>query len=215
VTTTLYRLYARSGTLLYIGIANRVLRRLSEHAREKPWWGEVANITFETHPDRQAAENAERAAIQSEQPRYNIVHSTLVVAPQPIAALEWHCEVCDLPIADDRGHIWIDLTDIYRAEEQDRETESRDTLRCYKISELPDVVHWHAHHNACDPEPNSNSYDIAIERIRTITDLLAWTAHLIESKRWLPITDWDRMLTTAAAQMAGLERSKVVHIRAI
>lgn len=72
--TSLYRLFDADGQLLYIGIALDTVRRLDEHANDKPWWGEVATVTLEHYPGRVEAQEAERAAIQDEHPAYNICH---------------------------------------------------------------------------------------------------------------------------------------------
>lgn len=37
----LYRLYNADKELLYIGVTNGLDLRFYEHARSKPWWGEV------------------------------------------------------------------------------------------------------------------------------------------------------------------------------
>lgn len=73
--TSLYRLRDTSGRLLYVGIAGNPGRRFEQHAGDKPWWGQVASITLEHHPDRGAALDAERHAIQTEAPAYNVIHN--------------------------------------------------------------------------------------------------------------------------------------------
>lgn len=40
-TVSLYRFFSRSNELLYIGITNRIPRRLDEHGDDKPWYLEV------------------------------------------------------------------------------------------------------------------------------------------------------------------------------
>lgn len=77
--TSVYRLRNRDGVLLYVGIAGNPGRRFEQHAGEKPWWGEVASIDLEHHPDRETAAAAEMRAIKAERPRYNIVGNRLVV----------------------------------------------------------------------------------------------------------------------------------------
>lgn len=69
----LYRLYNRAGFLLYVGITDNVFRRWKEHSRDKPWWSEVHKFTQDWFPDRAAVEAAERHAISSERPLYNVV----------------------------------------------------------------------------------------------------------------------------------------------
>ncbi len=70
--TTLYRLFDKSGALLYIGISDRALRRLAEHEADKPWWPDVCSATFENYGHREDAEEAETRFIRSERPVYNV-----------------------------------------------------------------------------------------------------------------------------------------------
>lgn len=72
--TTLYRLFDADGALLYIGIAGNPGRRFGQHGTNKTWWSQVATITLEHHPTRDAADAAERAAILAEQPLHNVAH---------------------------------------------------------------------------------------------------------------------------------------------
>ncbi len=76
--TTVYRLRDKSGVLLYVGIAGNPGRRFEQHAGEKPWWGEVANIDLTHFPTREDAASAEMEVIKAERPRYNIVGNRLV-----------------------------------------------------------------------------------------------------------------------------------------
>jgi hypothetical protein len=69
----LYRLYDKAGELLYIGITSRQWpARAQQHASSKPWWPQVAAMTFEELPSPEEALVAERRAIATEKPRYNI-----------------------------------------------------------------------------------------------------------------------------------------------
>lgn len=77
----LYRFYDRTSQLLYIGITRDPSSRWSQHRGDKPWWLEVRRIEIESLPDRATALKAERLAIQSEMPRYNVVHNRRTPAP--------------------------------------------------------------------------------------------------------------------------------------
>ena len=68
----LYRFFDASGNLLYVGITCNPSGRFSDH-RTKNWWRDVANITLEHADSRNELEQLEIAAIQSENPRYNII----------------------------------------------------------------------------------------------------------------------------------------------
>lgn len=71
----LYRFFGSEGELLYVGISLHPFARMSQHRGDKSWWGEVASTTIERFPSRPAVLEAEREAIKSERPRYNIVHA--------------------------------------------------------------------------------------------------------------------------------------------
>jgi len=73
---SLYRLYDVDDHLLYVGISQNFAQRWSQHAGLKPWWADVARTTVEHFPDRSEALAAEREAIRSEQPIYNLTHNT-------------------------------------------------------------------------------------------------------------------------------------------
>lgn len=74
-STALYRLEDANGALLYVGISDDPLRRWGEHAGDKPWWPDVAHLSFEWHPSRTDALLEEARAIKAEQPQYNIQHN--------------------------------------------------------------------------------------------------------------------------------------------
>jgi prevent-host-death family protein len=69
--TALYRLFDAAEQLLYVGISTQPETRWTQHAADKPWWPLVQHRKTEWHADRKAAEDAERAAVQSEEPLYN------------------------------------------------------------------------------------------------------------------------------------------------
>ena len=70
----LYRLYDRSGQLLYVGVTNNLFRRWKQHSQDKAWWPAVHKFTQDWYPDRQSVEEAERRAIKSERPIHNVIH---------------------------------------------------------------------------------------------------------------------------------------------
>jgi predicted GIY-YIG superfamily endonuclease len=69
---TLYRFYATDDTLLYVGLTTNPGQRFKKHRGEKPWWPEIARIEMEYHPTLAALQAAEREAITTEKPRYNV-----------------------------------------------------------------------------------------------------------------------------------------------
>lgn len=77
--TALYRLFGDDDVLLYIGVAKTFGVRWHQHTQSQPWWPEVRRQTIDWHPSRAAAEDAERAAIKAERPKYNVVHNSAPV----------------------------------------------------------------------------------------------------------------------------------------
>ncbi|MGH3490229.1 MAG: GntR family transcriptional regulator [Actinopolymorphaceae bacterium] len=74
----LYRAYDRDDRLLYVGVSYDVEQRHVQHCSDisQPWWRwTVARITTERHAGRLEAEQAERAAIATESPVWNISHA--------------------------------------------------------------------------------------------------------------------------------------------
>lgn len=80
----LYRFYDHTDRLLYIGITANLPGRLTQHRDDKPWWSNVARIAVEHHADRDAVLDAERRAIITERPLWNIQHNgERLAVPQP------------------------------------------------------------------------------------------------------------------------------------
>lgn len=73
--TALYRLYDKTGGLLYVGISNNVHNRIRTHRVDKFWGPNIARIAIEQHPTRAAALRAEETAIRRERPRHNVIHN--------------------------------------------------------------------------------------------------------------------------------------------
>ena len=70
----IYRMYDAEGALLYIGKTGDPRHRNRLHFWRQPWIEEVASITAEEqYMSEGEAYAAEKAAIRSERPRYNIV----------------------------------------------------------------------------------------------------------------------------------------------
>jgi len=67
--TALYRLHGLEG-LLYVGISVSPLTRVRTHLREQPWGPSVIGIQIDYPED---AEAAEREAVHTERPKYNVV----------------------------------------------------------------------------------------------------------------------------------------------
>ena len=74
-----YRCYAADGSLLYIGTTGHLGRRLGDHA-QKIWFLASARVDLEWFPDAKSATAAERKAIETERPRFNVSHNRAMVA---------------------------------------------------------------------------------------------------------------------------------------
>lgn len=169
--TSLYRFFDADDQLLYVGITKRGRGRWDQHAKDKSWWHLVVRCEVEHYPDRPAAEAAEKAAIQAEHPRFNVVHNG---SDQRVPSVPIICCRCRSPIADGEGYIEV----------------SQAAVRDFKAGRRTDVVGWNAWHRRCDPDPEGPQYWIAVERIRTDEQLDRWDAHLGE-KGWVEdCTNW-------------------------
>lgn len=71
----LYRMFNHKLQLLYVGITSNPATRLGQHAQEKQWFPEVAEIRLEHYETRAALLAAEREAIETENPRHNVTYS--------------------------------------------------------------------------------------------------------------------------------------------
>jgi chromosome segregation ATPase len=72
----LYRFYDGGGRLLYIGVSIFAIKRMREHAKDKPWWDEVRHIEIEQiDADRPEMLRIERHCIETEKPLYNKAHN--------------------------------------------------------------------------------------------------------------------------------------------
>ena len=92
--TVLYRFYGARDVLLYVGVTGNPGQRWTDHLKTKPWWSKVRRQTAEWFESREAAEEAERRAIETEQPLYNVVHSSR--NPEPLTATERRLLLHDL-----------------------------------------------------------------------------------------------------------------------
>lgn len=73
--TAVYRFFGSDGGLLYVGITCRLHKRWQEHARDyaSTWWPLVKSNTVQWFEQREDAELAEREAIRTEDPAYNVL----------------------------------------------------------------------------------------------------------------------------------------------
>lgn len=67
----LYRFYDADLQPLYIGITSCYATRLNSHRKRSEWWPLAEYIAISVYPTGKAVEEAERAALRSEKPRFN------------------------------------------------------------------------------------------------------------------------------------------------
>lgn len=67
-----YRFYAPSGALLYVGVTGDPQRRFGYHARKAGWWQEGLRRTVTLYATRDDALDAETEAILAEGPLFNL-----------------------------------------------------------------------------------------------------------------------------------------------
>lgn len=72
--TAVYRILGEDDELLYIGMTNNPAIRWNGHQRIQPWWNELRSMSVEWFDSREEAAAAEKAAIQSEEPKYNVTY---------------------------------------------------------------------------------------------------------------------------------------------
>jgi len=78
-STVLYRYFAESGELLYVGISKTFANRAQQHNLGSSWFHDSVTVTLEHFETRKAALSAEAKAIKNEQPVYNIVHNKVAL----------------------------------------------------------------------------------------------------------------------------------------
>lgn len=73
--TGVYTMRNKDKETLYVGMSKDPKKRAKQHAKKKDWYPEVTKTKVKTYPNRESAAKAEKKAIQSKSPKYNIVHN--------------------------------------------------------------------------------------------------------------------------------------------
>lgn len=71
MSESLYRFFDKDNKLLYVGISSNWQQRLKQHYKDSDFHDESSYITLEHYETREAVEQAERIAIETEMPKYN------------------------------------------------------------------------------------------------------------------------------------------------
>lgn len=122
-----------------------------------------------------------------------------VVPNQPLTdvILTWWCDGCDSLIENGDGYIEVSYTEVHEAEAKWTEGKRAhsdehggEVWNMLDLMQMPQAVPWHAWHDKCDPDSGSNTYWIAIERVRNLAQLLDLHGHMGE-KNWTKYTDFN------------------------
>lgn len=70
----LYRHFDAAGVLLYVGVSINALTRLAAHKQHAHWFWRIAKVEVTNWKTREASLQAEKKAIQTERPLFNITH---------------------------------------------------------------------------------------------------------------------------------------------
>ncbi len=73
--TQLYRFYNEEEQLLYVGVSKSTIQRLFTHQKLSDWYILVRFVVVDNYADRKSALAAERDAIKTEKPFFNIQHN--------------------------------------------------------------------------------------------------------------------------------------------
>lgn len=125
--------------------------------------------------------------------------------------LRWKCDKCGDEIGDAEGWLTVDESAVGEAQDKQRawdDAHPRDEmghrgLTMREIMEQPDAVPWRAYHRRCDPKPEGGGYTIEVSRIRNFRHALGWSLHLMGSKEWVALTDWDEFIRTRTGAELG------------
>jgi hypothetical protein len=86
VPTSLYYWYDADGRLLYVGITGNLAARQDSHAKRSSWAEFAASSVIERYPSREAAEAAEKDAIESSRPLFNRIYNDTPEARERLVA---------------------------------------------------------------------------------------------------------------------------------
>ena len=82
-TQHLYRHFDEWDNLLYVGVSLSTIQRLSQHRSHSHWFNDIKKITIENFSSREEVLEAERIAVQKEDPLHNIaLKKTYFPAPK-------------------------------------------------------------------------------------------------------------------------------------
>lgn len=173
---------------------DKLVRLVSDHLDGEPLkWGR-------NHTYRHAVAAAEIAVDVLTPYLFGKQRST---APAVRSFVSFSCVGCRQPIRDGSGYLTVDHNEIdaVRAAQAEWKDQHGDGLvNMDELLAYPEAARWRPWHAACDPDPDAwRSYTIEIHRLRSLAEIIDWTAHLME-KEWLIDTNWDQVLRSVQGQ---------------
>jgi hypothetical protein len=107
--------------------------------------------------------------------------------------LEYVCEKCKKPIANGKGFVWLDMTDV-----RDYKRDLMEWIEKGRVGRPPLKPRWMAHHTGCR-RVHEPIRSVRIESVRAERGLTRVTAALMEAMGDdLALTDWLDMLRFVA-----------------
>lgn len=108
--------------------------------------------------------------------------------------LRWLCDTCGDAVDDGHGLLHCpSVPSLAHAEVSlDGTTPFAPTLVGGIWDYVDEPVRWRVYHYECAPV--DSVYEIAVERIRTVSHVFFWTGHLSE-KNWVAQTNWYAMFS--------------------
>lgn len=98
-----YRAFDLGGTLLYVGSSITPQARYRHHEFSAPWWPFKVDITETWHRTQREGREAERVAIATEHPRWNVVGRSV---DHPDGAINQAFGLSSLPHLREEMAIW-------------------------------------------------------------------------------------------------------------
>ena len=176
---SVYRLYGNYEgemcALLYVGSTNRQAQRWNEHAENQPWWSDVTRSTVEHFDSESAMLSAERQAIQTENPVWNVKHADPRTRPELIKNVRFFCNGCHKEVTGS-GYFGFSLDDenLSRMHEQELSDSPLSIDDFLKHGELSRPALWKVQCNAktCKDVLPENAYAFELNRIRSVADFV-------------------------------------------
>lgn len=105
----LYRVFNPYSVLLYVGQTMQPAVRFRKHAEKTKYWGEVGSIELERFKSLDALTTAEKEAIRTERPVYNVQHNP--GRPEAVEDYRYHIALLEEIFGEEELYGWADADD--------------------------------------------------------------------------------------------------------